>query len=45
MIDCLIAAVPIRSRVAVLHADADFDLIARHTELAVTGTTDEEQPP
>ena len=35
MIDCLIAAVAIRADVAVLHADADFDLLARATELKV----------
>lgn len=33
LIDCLIAAVAIRSGVEVLHADADFDVLARHTEL------------
>jgi predicted nucleic acid-binding protein len=31
--DCLIAAVAIRHDVAVLHADRDFELIARHTTL------------
>ncbi len=31
--DCLIAAVAIRSEAAVLHADADFLTIARHTPL------------
>ena len=31
--DCLIAAVAIRHDVPVLHADADFDVLARHTEL------------
>lgn len=35
LIDCLIAAVAIRDRVPVLHADADFDAIARHTQLKV----------
>ncbi|RMH44110.1 MAG: PIN domain nuclease [Deltaproteobacteria bacterium] len=35
LIDCLIAAVAIRERTAVLHADADFDLLARHTPLRV----------
>jgi len=34
-LDCLIAAVAIREDVAVLHADRDFDLIARHTPLRV----------
>jgi len=31
--DCLIAAVAIRADLAVLHADSDFDAIARHTDL------------
>lgn len=31
--DCLIAAVAIRHQAQVLHADADFDVIARHTSL------------
>jgi predicted nucleic acid-binding protein len=35
MFDCLIAAVAIRSDVPVLHADADFDVLARHTSLRV----------
>jgi hypothetical protein len=35
LIDCLIAAVAIRADVAILHRDADFDVIARHTELEV----------
>ena len=33
LIDCLIAAVAIRSGVALLHADRDFDAIARHSRL------------
>lgn len=33
LIDCLIAAVAIREGAAVLHADADFDVISRHTDL------------
>jgi hypothetical protein len=33
MLDCLIAAVAIRTAVPLLHRDADFELIARHTEL------------
>lgn len=32
-VDCLIAAVAVREAVAVLHADADFDVLARHTRL------------
>ena len=34
-LDCLVAAVAIREGVSVLHADRDFDTIARHTELRV----------
>ena len=34
LIDCLIAAVAIRSNAPVLHADADFAALARHTPLA-----------
>jgi predicted nucleic acid-binding protein len=34
-LDCLIAAVAIRNRVPVLHNDADFDFIARHTALEI----------
>lgn len=33
--DCLIAAVAIRHEVDLLHADRDFEMLARHTELAV----------
>ncbi len=33
--DCLIAAVAIRSGVDLLHADRDFDAIARHTDLGL----------
>ncbi|HEX9374942.1 MAG TPA: PIN domain nuclease [Actinomycetota bacterium] len=32
-IDCLIAAVAIRNDASVLHADAGFEMIARHTPL------------
>jgi predicted nucleic acid-binding protein len=35
LIDCLIAAVAIRERVAVLHADTDFEALAAHTGLEV----------
>ena len=35
LVDCLIAAVAIRAGVAVLHQDADFDTLARHTKLQV----------
>jgi predicted nucleic acid-binding protein len=34
LIDCLIAAVAIRSNAPVLHADADFAVLARYTPLA-----------
>jgi len=37
LVDCLIAAVAIRSGVPVLHRDGDFDVLARHTELEVAG--------
>ena len=33
LVDCLIAVVAINADAALLHADADFDLIARHTSL------------
>lgn len=35
LIDCLIAAVAIRENASVLHADADFDVLARHTPLSI----------
>jgi predicted nucleic acid-binding protein len=35
LFDCLIAAVAIRTDTAVLHADADFDVLARHTPLRI----------
>ena len=35
LIDCLIASVAIRSEAAVLHSDADFDVLERHTELQI----------
>lgn len=35
LIDCLIVAVAIRADVALLHRDADFDVLARHTELRI----------
>lgn len=35
LIDCLIAAHAIRVRLPLLHTDADFDVLARHTELIV----------
>lgn len=33
LIDCLIAAVAIREDIPILHNDADFEVIARHTGL------------
>ena len=33
LIDCLIAAVAIRAGAPILHSDADFDILARHTAL------------
>lgn len=35
LLDCLIAAVAVRTKSPVLHADADFDALARHTDLLV----------
>lgn len=35
MIDCLVAAVAIRIGARVLHADADFDVIAQHSPLEI----------
>lgn len=35
LIDCLIAAVAIRAGVPVLHADADYDVLSRHTRLQI----------
>ena len=35
LMDCLIAAVAIRSGVPVLHRDGDFDVLARRTELEI----------
>ena len=35
LLDCLIAAVALRAGVPVLHADADFDAIARHAPLGI----------
>jgi predicted nucleic acid-binding protein len=34
-LDCLIAAVAIREDIPILHADRDFDVIARHTDLRI----------
>jgi predicted nucleic acid-binding protein len=35
LIDCLIAAHAIRADVPLLHADVDFDVLARHTTLRI----------
>lgn len=35
LIDCLIAAAAIEARTPILHADIDFDVLARHTPLQV----------
>ncbi len=35
MTDCLIAPVAIRTGTTMLHNDADFEVLARHTELRV----------
>ena len=35
LVDCLIASVAIRTATPVLHADADFDVLRRHTELQI----------
>jgi predicted nucleic acid-binding protein len=36
-VDCLIAAVAIREQLPVLHRDSDFEVIARHANLALHG--------
>ena len=35
LIDCLIGSVAIRADAAILHSDADFDVLARHTGLKI----------
>ena len=35
LVDCLIAAVAIRHRTPVLHSDNDYNVLARHTALAI----------
>ena len=35
MIDCLIASIAIRSGTPLLHADSDFDVLARHNPLEI----------
>ncbi|MEZ5257820.1 MAG: PIN domain-containing protein [Ilumatobacteraceae bacterium] len=39
MIDCLIGAVTIRARVPILHSDADFAALTRHTSLVAHPTS------
>ncbi len=34
-VDCLVASVAMRNGASVLHADRDFDVIARHTDLRI----------
>ena len=35
LIDCLIASVAIRADLPIIHRDADFDVLARHTALRI----------
>jgi len=37
LIDCLIAAVAIREQLPLLHLDSEFEVIGRHTALALHG--------
>ena len=37
LIDCLIAATAIRESLSLLHADIDFDALARHSPLRIEG--------
>ncbi len=39
LIDCLIVAVAIRAYASILHADADFTALARHTRLEIHPAT------
>ncbi len=38
LIDCLIAAIAIRAGASLLHNDADFAALGRHTELRIYGS-------
>lgn len=38
LVDCLIASVAIRAGTSILHADKDFDVLARHTNLQAIET-------
>jgi predicted nucleic acid-binding protein len=40
LIDCLIGAVATRHRAPILHADSDFDVLARHTSVQVHSVLD-----
>jgi hypothetical protein len=37
LVDCLIASITIRAGLSILHADADFGVLARHTDLRSEG--------
>ena len=39
LIDCLIAAVAVDAGIPILHADTDFDTLARHTDLRVVAAS------
>lgn len=39
LIDCLVATIAIRSDVPILHDDADFDVLGRHTALQISRPT------
>lgn len=38
LVDCLIAAVAMRNDSPILHADSDFECLARHTDLVIATT-------
>ena len=40
LVDCLIAVPAMRANAAILHADRDFDVIARHSDLRIHATRD-----
>lgn len=37
LIDCLVAAIAVREGVPILHADADYEILSRHTALQLAG--------
>jgi predicted nucleic acid-binding protein len=39
LIDCLIATIAIRADVPILHNDADFEILGRHTALSISRPT------